>query len=245
MAVHAEAFAIFADRHGLPPRRWPIAPTWMESGTGIFPDLFQRAGGLPAGLHPGEESTTTGSCRAADSSPCLACCGSSTRARRGGGPDRDRHLGPAENVAHSLRELRLAERLTRVVRSDRVARGKPFPRTSSWPAAELIRVAPAQCLAFEDAPAGWGAPPGHDRHRRHHRLLRRGLATLGTAVDLAVRDFISSSCRWRERVARGDPELARRRAKPPDRTPHAGRPRRAWAPERRPRRSGKPEKGLR
>jgi HAD superfamily hydrolase (TIGR01509 family) len=60
---------------------------------------------------------------------------------------------PAENVEHTLRELGLGERLTRVVRSDQVARGKPHPDVFLAAAAALE--APAErCIAFEDAPMG-------------------------------------------------------------------------------------------
>ena len=60
---------------------------------------------------------------------------------------------PAENVEHTLRELGLVARLTRVVRSDQVARGKPHPDVF-LAAAAALRVRPERCLAFEDAPMG-------------------------------------------------------------------------------------------
>ena len=60
---------------------------------------------------------------------------------------------PLENVAHTLAELGLTSRLTQIVRSDTMARGKPHPDVF-LAAAQLIEVRPEDCLAFEDAPAG-------------------------------------------------------------------------------------------
>jgi HAD superfamily hydrolase (TIGR01509 family) len=60
---------------------------------------------------------------------------------------------PAVNVAHTLAEIGLATRLTRIVRSDEVPRGKPAPDVYVE-AARRLGVPPADCLAFEDAPIG-------------------------------------------------------------------------------------------
>jgi beta-phosphoglucomutase len=60
---------------------------------------------------------------------------------------------PAANVEHTLRELGLADLLPLVARGDQVARGKPFPDVF-LAAAGRVDVAPAECLAFEDAPIG-------------------------------------------------------------------------------------------
>ena len=60
---------------------------------------------------------------------------------------------PPDNVIHTLAELGLATRLTCVVRSDQVPRGKPFPDVF-LAAAERLGRRPADCVAFEDAPIG-------------------------------------------------------------------------------------------
>src|SRR5262249_46533679 len=60
---------------------------------------------------------------------------------------------PHENGPHTRTELGLEGRLTPVGRSHSVPRGKPYPDVF-LAAAGLIGVAPADCLAFEDAPAG-------------------------------------------------------------------------------------------
>lgn len=192
MAVHAEAFAIFADRHGLPPLTMgDRARLDGKRNRDIFPDLFQRAlaedflhaciqekESLYRELSRGRLEPLPGLLRLLDALDAAAV------------PTAIATSAPAENVAHSLRELRLAERLTRVVRSDRVARGKPFPDVF-LAAAELIRVAPGQCLAFEDAPAGLQAAraAGMTVVAVTTGFSTEALGTLGTTPDLAVRDF--------------------------------------------------------
>ena len=56
-------------------------------------------------------------------------------------------------MSHTLAELGLASRFACIVRSDQVARGKPFPDVFLAAAARLD-VPPADCVAFEDAPIG-------------------------------------------------------------------------------------------
>ena len=68
----------------------------------------------------------------------------------------DRERGPADNVRHTLGELGLSERITVIVRGDQVPRGKPHPDIF-LAAAERLGIPPAECVAFEDAPAGVAA----------------------------------------------------------------------------------------
>jgi beta-phosphoglucomutase len=95
-----------------------------------------------------------------------------------------------ENVAHSLAELGLDRRLTRVMRSDEVARGKPAPDVF-LAAADLVGVEPARCLAFEDAPAGIRAAraAGMRCVAVTTGFGAEALAVHGAPPDLAVPDF--------------------------------------------------------
>jgi beta-phosphoglucomutase len=155
MPIHAEAFAIFAERHGLPPLTLDDRKRLDgRRNRDIFPDLFGR---------PLAEAELQAF---ADEKEALY------RARSGGRltplrgflrllddldarriPSAIATSAPPANVEHTLRELGLADRLTTIVRSDQVARGKPFPDVFLAAARRLL-VAPADCVAFEDAPAG-------------------------------------------------------------------------------------------
>jgi beta-phosphoglucomutase len=155
MALHAEAFTTFAARHGLPPLDQAARARFDgKRNRDIFPDLFGRALGedelrryagekeaLYRELSRGRLAPLPGLLRVLELLEARGlACGIATSA-------------PAENVPHTLRELGLLERLTRVVRSDEVARGKPHPDVF-LAAAAAIGVPPRDCLAFEDSPMG-------------------------------------------------------------------------------------------
>jgi HAD superfamily hydrolase (TIGR01509 family) len=97
---------------------------------------------------------------------------------------------PAPNVVHTLRELRLDARLTRVVRGDEVPRGKPHPDVFIA-AARSVGAEPERCLAFEDAPSGVAA--AHGAGMRCVALAttfpREDLLNLDPAPDLVVADY--------------------------------------------------------
>jgi HAD superfamily hydrolase (TIGR01509 family) len=155
MALHAEAFARFAARHALPPLTTEMrARLDGKRNSDIFPILFERV------LDPADLR------RLADEKEGLYRELSRGRLNPLAGlplllellerrelPTVVATSAPAENVIHTLEELGLASRLPRVVRSDEVPRGKPHPDVF-LAAARLIGVAPQECLAFEDAPAG-------------------------------------------------------------------------------------------
>lgn len=155
MALHAEAFRTFAARHGLPPLAANArARLDGKRNRDIFPDLFGRplseqelrrfAGekeSLYRELSRGKLLPQPGLLRVLGLLEARAIpFGVATSA-------------PAENVPHTLRELGLLSRLTQVVRSDEVPRGKPHPDVF-LAAAQRLGVQAGECVAFEDAPAG-------------------------------------------------------------------------------------------
>ena len=158
MALHAQAFAAFMARHGLPPLdEGQRARLDGKRNSDIFPDLFGHA--LPVEelrafaeekeslyreLSRGRLEPAPGLVRLLDA---LAAHGI---------PVAVATSGPADNVQHTLAETGLAERLAVVVRGDQVPRGKPHPDIF-LAAALKIGVEPAACLAFEDSPAGVAA----------------------------------------------------------------------------------------
>lgn len=155
MSLHEEAFGLFTERHGLPRLTGDMrARLDGKRNRDIFPILFERE------LSADEQR------RFADEKE--AVYRELSRGRLAPLPGLVRLLdtlegqhfptalatsAPLENVTYTLSELGLSSRLTRVVRSDTVARGKPHPDVF-LAAAQLIEVPPADCLAFEDAPAG-------------------------------------------------------------------------------------------
>jgi HAD superfamily hydrolase (TIGR01509 family) len=155
MPIHADAFAIFAERHGLPPLTLDDRRRLDgRRNRDIFPDLFGRhlsdaeqadfaeeKEALYRQLSVGRLVPARGLVRLLD---CLAA-----RAI----PVAVATSAPPDNVRHTLAELGLAPRLTCIVRSDQVPRGKPFPDVF-LAAASRLGVAPDGCVAFEDAPIG-------------------------------------------------------------------------------------------
>lgn len=155
MPVHAEAFAIFATRHGLPPLT--AADRKRLDGKrnrDIFPDLFGRPldrETCEAYAVEKESLYRTLSKNRLSALPGLERLLAALEAR-------GVHLAiatsaPPENVAHTLAELRLEHRFAAIARGDLVPRGKPWPDVF-LAAAEQIGVPPEACVAFEDAPMG-------------------------------------------------------------------------------------------
>ncbi len=155
MPVHADAFAIFVERHGLRPLTLDDRRRLDgRRNRDIFPDLLGREltdaeqeafadekEALYRELSVGRLAPAAGFVRLLDS---LAASGIPVAVATSAPPD---------NVNHTLTELGLASRLTSVVRSDQVPRGKPFPDVF-LAAAERLGVPAADCVAFEDAPIG-------------------------------------------------------------------------------------------
>lgn len=192
MAVHAEAFTIFVGRHGLPPLT--LADRARLDGKrnrDIFPDLFGRPldeDFLQACIREKEglyRELSHGRLEPLSGLPSLLDALDAARI-----PAAVATSAPVENVVHTLGELRLGHRLTRVVRSDEVPRGKPFPDVF-LAAARLIGLAPEQCLAFEDAPAGLVAAraAGMTCAAVTTSFSAQDLAIHDATPDLAVRDY--------------------------------------------------------
>lgn len=155
MALHEEAFARFNERHGLPPLTADMrARLDGKRNRDIFPVIFDRA--LSAEDQHRYEAEKESVYREISRGRLAPVAGlvrllDVLELRRL--PVALATSAPLENVAHTLAELGLVDRLTRIVRSDTVPRGKPHPDVF-LAAALLIEVAPEDCLAFEDAPAG-------------------------------------------------------------------------------------------
>jgi len=155
MHLHAEAFAVFAGRHGLPPlTEDDRARLDGRRNSEIFPILFKREvgrdewlayehekEGLYRELSRGRLAPMNGLHRLIDS------------LKNEGIPMALATSAPKLNVEHTLAELDLAGAFPIIVRGDEVARGKPAPDVFIE-AARRLGVAPADCLVFEDAPMG-------------------------------------------------------------------------------------------
>jgi len=158
MALHAEAFARFMTRRGLPPLdEAQRARLDGKRNTDIFPDLLGRE--LPReelrAVSDEKESLYRELSRGrlaplAGLDRLLAILAAN------GIPVAVATSGPAENVRHTLAELGLAEQVTVIVRGDQVPRGKPHPDIF-LAAADRIGVPPGECVAFEDSPMGVAA----------------------------------------------------------------------------------------
>jgi beta-phosphoglucomutase family hydrolase len=158
MALHAEAFAEFMTRRGLPPLdEAQRARLDGRRNTDIFPDILGRE--LPReeliSVSNEKESLYRTLSRGrlaplAGLDRLLAILDAS------GIPIAIATSGPADNVRHTLAELGLAERITTIVRGDQVTRGKPHPDIFIA-AAGRLGVPPQECVAFEDSPMGVAA----------------------------------------------------------------------------------------
>jgi HAD superfamily hydrolase (TIGR01509 family) len=158
MHLHADAFAVFAERHGLP------ALTSEDRGrldgrrnSEIFPILFRRE--VPREEWLAYEEEKEGLYRELSRGRLLPTRGLQLlidRLRASGVPMALATSAPALNVRHTLEELELGDAFPIVVRGDQVPRGKPAPDVFIE-AARRLGVAPQYCLVFEDAPMGVAA----------------------------------------------------------------------------------------
>jgi beta-phosphoglucomutase len=155
MHLHAEAFAVFAERHGLPPlTSADRARLDGRRNSEIFPILFNRE--VPREEWQAYEHEKEGLYRELSKgrlTPMQGLKALIDRLRESGVPMALATSAPEPNVVHTLTELGLADAFAVIVRGDQVPRGKPAPDVF-LEAARRLNVAPQDCLVFEDAPMG-------------------------------------------------------------------------------------------
>ncbi len=155
MECHAEAFAHFLRRHGLPELTMAMRRRIDgKRNSEIFPILFARELTHAELRDYAEEKESA--YRELSRERLEPLAGAMTLigrlAARGIGVA-VATSAPEKNVTHTLAAIGLADRIGVITRSEAVPRGKPFPDVFLLAASEL-GVAAETCLAFEDAPAG-------------------------------------------------------------------------------------------
>jgi beta-phosphoglucomutase family hydrolase len=155
MPCHAEAFAIFLARHGLPALTMEMRERIDgKRNAEIFPILFGRDVSAEETHRFEEEKESAYRQLSRDRlRPIAGVVPLLERLEAKGIGVAVATSAPEKNVAHTLAAIGLAARLALVVRSDAVPRGKPHPDVFLRAAREL-GVPPDACLAFEDAPVG-------------------------------------------------------------------------------------------
>jgi HAD superfamily hydrolase (TIGR01509 family) len=155
MAIHAEAFGVFAERHGLPPlTQEDRARLDGRRNSEIFPILFNRD--VPRDEWRAFEEEKEGLYRELSAGrlvPMPGLLALVARLKHDCVPVALATSAPEANVTHTLRELKLADMFPIIVRGDMVGRGKPAPDVFIE-SARRLGVAERDCLAFEDAPMG-------------------------------------------------------------------------------------------
>mgnify|MGYP006271419089 CR=1 FL=1 len=155
MHLHAEAFAMFAERHGLPPlTRDDRARIDGRRNSEIFPILFNRE--VPREEWLAYEQEKEGLYRELSRGrlePMKGLHRFIAHLTHLNIPVALATSAPKLNVEHTLAELGLAEDFSIIVRGDEVGRGKPAPDVFIE-AARRLNMPAEECLVFEDAPMG-------------------------------------------------------------------------------------------
>jgi HAD superfamily hydrolase (TIGR01509 family) len=161
MALHAEAFSVFMERHGLPPLTpEDRAKTDGRRNSEIFPLLFNRE--MTREEWMAYEDEKEGLYREVSKGRLVVVNGLQDLLDRAAALDMAVALAtsaPALNVMHTLGEIGLAHAFPVVVRGDQVARGKPAPDVFIE-AGRQLDIPASECLVFEDAPLGVTAAHG-------------------------------------------------------------------------------------
>lgn len=155
MHLHAEAFGVFAERHGLPPlTQADRARLDGRRNSEIFPILFNRDVSRDEWLaYEHEKEGLYRELSKGRLSPMKGLASLAARLKHDGIPVALATSAPKLNVTHTLAELGLSDAFPVIVRGDEVARGKPAPDVFIE-AALRLGVPAADCLVFEDAPMG-------------------------------------------------------------------------------------------
>lgn len=158
MHLHAEAFAVFAARHGLPSlTSEDRARLDGRRNSEIFPILFKRD--VPRDEWLAYEEEKEGLYRELSRGRLLPMKGLQLlieRLKETGIAMALATSAPEANVTHTLRELGLTDAFAVIVRGDQVPHGKPAPDVFIE-AARRLGVDSEECLVFEDAPMGIAA----------------------------------------------------------------------------------------
>jgi HAD superfamily hydrolase (TIGR01509 family) len=155
MALHAEAFALFAERHGLP----TLTPADRAKLDGrrnseIFPVLFNREMTREEWL--AYEHEKEGLYRELSRGRLTLVAGLPALLERLTAQRVTVALAtsaPELNVAHTLNETGLTAAFPTIVRGDQVPCGKPAPDVFIE-ASRQLNVPADECVVFEDAPMG-------------------------------------------------------------------------------------------
>jgi HAD superfamily hydrolase (TIGR01509 family) len=158
MHLHAEAFAVFAERHGLPPlTAGDRARLDGRRNSEIFPILFKRE--VPREewqAYEHEKESLYRELSRGRLTPMKGLHDFIAKLKADGIKVALATSAPEPNVAHTLTELGLSGDFPIIVRGDQVPRGKPAPDVF-LEAARRLNVPPSDCLVFEDAPMGIAA----------------------------------------------------------------------------------------
>ncbi len=192
MSLHAEAFAVFAERHGLPAlTQADRAKLDGRRNSEIFPVLFDREMTRDEWL--AFEHEKEGLYRELSRGRLVVVAGLPALLERLGAAEVAIALAtsaPELNVAHTLAEVGLTAAFPIVVRGDQVGRGKPAPDVFIE-ASRQLDVPAEGCVVFEDAPMGIEAAraAGMKVVAVTTSFSAAQFAALAEPPDLACRDF--------------------------------------------------------
>lgn len=192
MGLHAEAFAQFGGRYGLPPlSARDRARLDGRRNSEIFPILFGREVPREEWLaYEIEKETLYREISSGRLAPMPGLVRLLDLLEAHGVGVALATSAPAPNVEHTLAEIGLTVRFPIIVRGDQVPRGKPAPDVF-LEAAARVGCRPDCCLAFEDAPMGITAAKaaGMWCAALTTSFAASHLSTIADPPDLACRDF--------------------------------------------------------